>query len=305
MLDGGQPDGGILERVPLAGRAPCRVHLEGRGRAGRHRARHFLEGGGHRPDVRSDDVLHQQAGSAPAGQAGGDLLSAQRVRERNRGVGRARVGDVRQHRDGGVARQEDVVQVAGAVHAVELVGVGAAGGQHGEHELGRLRGVLHPRAGRDHMVGVDVEDELRTGQGLPAGGGVLRRRHVEPAAPAPCRPRLRVRRRRSGAAGELEDGERRRYGPGALQEAAPIQPGPARCVLDGLPNQLVDRAVLFALGGWDELPIGDGPGDDGQLVVRNVAQVARERADASHAGRIRPASAGLKGPLGPVFVRSQ
>ena len=43
VLDGGQADGRVLERVALPARAPRRVHLERRRWTARHRARHLLE----------------------------------------------------------------------------------------------------------------------------------------------------------------------------------------------------------------------------------------------------------------------
>ena len=156
--------------------------------------------------------------------------------------------------------------------------------------------VVDPRTGRDHVVRVDVEDELRAGQRLLAGGRVLRRRHLEPASLAPGGSRLRVRGRRRGAAGELEDGERRRDGPGALQEAAAVdaRPGAPRSSMDSRISALT-AAVLRPRRRRDELAVGDRPGVEGELVVGTVAQATGEGADASHAGRIRPARPVLKG----------
>ena len=145
-------------------------------------------------------------------------------------------------------------------------------------------------------MGVDVEDELRTGQracpqaAVSSGGGTL-----NVPAPAPWRPRLRVRRRRGGAAGELEGGERRRHGAGALQEAAPVHPGPARRSSIGRRISSLTARSRSLGGGGDELAVGDGPGGSGSVVVRPVTEAAGEGADASHVGRIRPALYERKG----------
>ena len=90
---------------------------------------------------------------------------------------------------------------------------------------------------------------------VSSGGGTLNR----PPLPR-ARRCLRVRGRRRGAAGELEHGERRRDGPGALQEAPAVHPDPACRVVDGRPDQRVDLAVPGRCGRRDELAVGDGPG---------------------------------------------
>ena len=76
VLDGRQADDRIFQREALAARAPRRVHLEGRRRPGRHRARHLLERGLHRPDVGGDDVLDQESAGTTPGEPGRDGLGA-------------------------------------------------------------------------------------------------------------------------------------------------------------------------------------------------------------------------------------
>ena len=56
-------------------------------------------------------------------------------------------------------------------------------------------------------------------------------------------------------------------------------------------------AVLSLSAAPGRTPVGDRPGGEGQLVVGAVTQAAGEAADASHAGRLRPASTGLTGLL--------
>ena len=248
VLNGGQADDGVLEREASAARAPCRVHLERGGSTELHRARHLVEGRGHGPDVGGDDVLDEDPAGAAAGQAGGDVLRRQRLGERDGRVGGARVRDVGEHRHRRVAGQEEVVEIGGPVHAVQLRGVGAAGREHGEHEPRGLGGVLDPGSARDHVVGVHVEDELGTGQGLLAGRGVRGRGRGEAPAPGTWAGG-RTRMRRGRAAGELEGGEGRRHGARALQEAPAVDAQPLRRVVDVRPDELVDLAVPRLLRG--------------------------------------------------------
>ena len=163
MLDGREADGGIFQRVALAARAPRRVHLEGGGRAGRARRSTSPRGWRSTGPTLGAMMFSTSSRLAPPSVSPAVICWVrQRLGERDRRVGRSRVRDVGQHGHRGVAGQEDVVQVVGPVDAVELIGVGAAGGEHGEHERGRVRSVVDPGSGRDDMVGVDVEDELRS-----------------------------------------------------------------------------------------------------------------------------------------------
>ena len=227
----------------------------------------------------------------PSGQARRDLLGPERLGERDRGVGRSRVRDIRQHRHGRVAGQEDVVQVAGPVHAIELGAVGAAGGEHGQHERRRLRGIVDPGPGRNHMVRVDVEDELRAGQGLLTRRRVLRRRHVEPAALPRGGRRLRMRGRRRAATGELEGGERRRHRAGSLQESPPVHASPPRRVVDRLPDQRVDLAVLAPAAAGTNSPLETGPAVSGSWSSGRSRWRREKEPMPAMAGRIRPAPA--------------
>ena len=219
---------------------------------------------------------------AAAGQAGGDVLRAQRLGERDGCGGGPRVRDVREHRHRGVAGQEEVVEIGRPVHAVELRRVGAARREHREHERGGLGGVLDPRTARDHVVRVHVEDEFRTGQRVLAGRRVRGRGRGEPPSPGP-RVRGRLPMRRGRAAGELEGGEGHRHGPGALQEAPAVHAEPPRGVVDGLVrmSSLTFRSRR-TLGGRDEFAVGHGSRGEWEVIVVPIPQSAGERADPSH-----------------------
>src|SRR5476649_1667883 len=111
---------------------------------------------------------------------GGDRLRADRVWERYRGIRGSGVGNIGQHGHRRVAGQEEVVEVRGTIHAVERGIVGATGGKHPEDQVDGFRGVLRPWATGDHVMGMDVEDELTLARKrLLTSGCVMWRRDAE------------------------------------------------------------------------------------------------------------------------------
>ena len=116
-------DRGIVERVALTVRAPRGVHLE-RGDLARRRGRlHPVE-----PLVagrRSSGAITlctSTRDAPPRVSCAANCCVPTRVGERHRRVVGPGVGHVGEHRDRRVARQEQVVQVRGAVRALERVG---------------------------------------------------------------------------------------------------------------------------------------------------------------------------------------
>ena len=117
------------------------------------------------------------------------------------------------------------MQVAGAVHAVELVvSVQPAGSMESTSSVVSGAFCTHGPAGITWWVWTSKMNSDPVSAWLQAavssGGGALKR----PPLPLVRRRLRRAAPTRSGAAGELEDGERRRHGPGALQEAPPVHP---------------------------------------------------------------------------------
>ena len=159
LLDHRQADRGVLEREAVTVRAPRRVHLERGDLAGACGGFHLVEPCVEVAEVRRDHVVHEDTRRAAVGELRGELLGAELIGERKRRVGRAGVRDVGEHRDRRVAREEEVVQVRGAVRALELVRR-AARRDHAEHELHGLGRVLGPRSVGHHVVRVHVDDEL-------------------------------------------------------------------------------------------------------------------------------------------------
>ncbi len=193
MSTTGRPMAGSSERVALASRAPRRVHLEGGEVAGAGVHLHLVQAHGEVAEVRGEDVVQQDPGPPSHGERVGELLGLPLLGPRHGRVHGAGVGHVRQQRHGGVAGQEHVVQVRGAVHAPERIRFRAAGRDQTEDHVGDAQRVLAPRPVGHDVVGVDVEDELVPGEGLLARLDVLGGRHlVGPArggaARRPARP---------------------------------------------------------------------------------------------------------------------
>ena len=146
-----------------------------------------------------------------------------------------------------------------------------------EHQRVGLRRVLDPRTARDHVVGVDVEDELRPRQRLLAGRGVLGRRHVEPSAAAlgatrPARATAGDEQPASSKAAREAATPRRPagIGGGRRRAAAPTSSMDAR-------TSVVDRPVPGCLRGGDELTVGDRPGREREMVVLPITLSAGKR----------------------------
>ena len=90
----------------------------------------------------------------------GEVRSPDRVAKRHGSIGWSRVGNVGEHRNGGVAREEQVVDVVRAIETLELVGSAATTRHQIADHADDARRVLPPRTRRHHMMGVHVDDQF-------------------------------------------------------------------------------------------------------------------------------------------------
>ena len=153
-------------------------------------------------EVGCDDVVHEDPLRAAVRQLLGQLLGPELIEERHRCVGRPGVRHVGEHRDGRVAREEEIVEVGRAARTFEAIRR-AARRDHPEHQLHRVGRVLGPGPVRHHVMRMDVDDELVPAQRVLARLDVVRGRNREGTTGS--------RRRRTG--GRRLRGRGRRFGP--------------------------------------------------------------------------------------------
>ena len=207
------------------------------------------------------------------GELRGEMLGSELVAEGNRRVVGTGVGNVGEHRDGRVAREEQIVQVRGAARALERVR-GAARGNHAEHELHGVGGVLGPRPVGHHMMRVHIDHELAVaaervfarldfvGWRHRVGAAGTRGRRARSCRTV--RRRSRARCRRAARRRQIDGGEHRRDPARRLQEAAPIHTGFASRVVGVRKRGAGDVTIVARRRIRHVLAVGSGLDPEGE-----------------------------------------
>ena len=161
----------------MAVRTPRRVDLERGDLTGPCGGLHLVEARVEVTEVRGDHIVNEYSRCAAVSELRGELLRAELIRKRQRGIRRPRVRNVRKHRDRRVTREEQIMQIDRTVRAFKLVR-GTARRDHAKNQLNGLGRVLGPRSIRSHMVSVHVDDELAaTAKRMLASLDLVRGRH--------------------------------------------------------------------------------------------------------------------------------
>ena len=256
-LDHRESHGRVVQCEAVTAGSPCRVGLERRDPTTRDLRVHDVEGCPDRCEVRREHALGQHPTDPAVRELPREVGGAHRVRVGHRRVVRARVGNVGEHGDGRVAREEEIVDVVRTVEALELVGrVTRLGDEIPDHVDGRRRGGS-PRPRGHHVVGVHVDDELSAGRQHR-----LARRHVGRGGRLEVPARLRGRRRprrTCGCVGRtgVEHRQAERDPGGRLEELAPAASLAAGDRIRSVEDLADDRPVAACRRPGQELAVPD------------------------------------------------
>ncbi len=228
-IDERPADGRIEQRPADPARAPRGVDLDRGDPAARRPLPHQVEVGVEIAEVRGHDIVDEHAGTAGSRERVHELGRRQLVGIGHGRVGVAAVGNIGQHGDRGVRREEHLPYVVRLVEAHEPIS-GAGSGSEARDHVGDRRRQLAPRAVGYDVMGVHIEDELGSAERHCARllvGGIG---DLEAAARLGGDRGGRPRRGPGGRRGRRRRGPcgRRRRRPLAVGRAARIERGQCR-----------------------------------------------------------------------------